>query len=138
MTARRGLALGLGLGLALALPALAQERQDPGLLRLEAALEKQLSRRKGALPLPWRESILTPASERLVWRARSLVVHPGGDVFRVALDPTTRWYFVVQANGGGRPRFFGPLEEAAMGVFVESFAAPKKAAPAPAKKPALR
>jgi len=108
------------------------EDSDVGLARLEAVLERQLGRRKGALPLPWRESILTPATARLVWHARSLSVRLGGDVFRVALDPVTRWYFVAQVpQGSVRPRFFGPIEETIEGSFVEAFAA----APTPSAPP---
>jgi len=109
------------LALACAFPVAAQDSRDAGLVRLEALLQAQLSRPKGALPLPWRESILTPDPGRLVWRSRSLTVRPGGDVFRVALDPVTRWYFVAQAAGGSaRPRFFGPIEETSEGQFVEA------------------
>ena len=84
-------------------------------------LEKQLQRRKNALPLPWREAILAPATARLVWHPRSLALRPGGDSFRVAFDPQTQWYFVAQISSGGeQPRYFGPIAEKSTGVFAEA------------------
>ena len=124
MTARRRarrllclLALTAGVG------APAQGQRDAGLDRLAALLERQLSQRKGALPLPWRESIIDPVASRLVWYPRSVVTRAtGGDAYRAAFDPSTRWYFVARVpKAGGRLQYFGPLEAVAKGVFVEAF-----------------
>lgn len=114
--------------LAASLPARGAEG-GAGLARLAALVEKHLAAKgKGksaAAALPWRESILTPDTSRLVWYGRSLVARPGAETtYRVALDPATRWYFVAQVpKGGTRPRYFGPLEESDKGGFVEAFAA---------------
>lgn len=111
-----------------------------GLDRLARVLEKQLALAKGDA-LPWRESILVPATARLVWRPAGVRARPGGDAFRPAFDPLTHWYFVaLVAQGSDKPRFFGPLEETRPGVFVESFGVPPapaaSAAPAAAAAPA--
>jgi len=142
MTTRRSMALMLmracaGAAFGLLRPSNAQgQGDDGGLLRLWSVLQKQLARRKDALPLPWRESIVTPSTARVVWYARSLSMRAGGDSFRVGFDPTTRWYFVAQAPAGGlMPRFFGPLEEDGKGVFVETFAPPSRQARPVARKP---
>jgi hypothetical protein len=129
--------LGVFLGMPLAPAAWSQDDVDAGLKRLAVVLEAQLARRPGALPLPWRESIVAPAKARLVWFARSLVARSAPGSFRVAVDPLTRWYFVAHARGEGAPlQFFGPLEETRKGVFVESLAT--SAASAPASAPGKR
>lgn len=101
----------------------AQDGRDAGLAALAALLEKQLARKKGALPLPWRESILDPDRSRLVWHARNLSSAAApGDLFRVAYDPLTRWFFIVRVpRGGARARTYGPLEGQPKGGFVEAF-----------------
>jgi hypothetical protein len=111
------------LALAVSLGATAQDRRDEGLSRLAAMLDKQLSLRKGALPLPWSESILDPRASRLVWYPRSLTTRASkGDAYRVAFDPVTHWYFVARVpKGGGRLQYFGPLEAGDKGSFVEAF-----------------
>ncbi len=115
----------LALALVLARPVRAQGPDGGGLARLAAVLEKQWSGRKGPLALPWKESILTPATARLVWYPRRLAPRPGGDAVRLAFDPLTQWYFVAQVSAGSpRPRYFGPLEERGKGHFVEAFDAP--------------
>ena len=111
------------LALAASLGASAQGQRDDGLGRLASVLEKQLSQRKGALPLPWRESILDPVASRLVWYPRSVATRATkGDAYRAAFDPVTRWYFVARVpKAGGRLQYFGPLEAGAKGAFVEAF-----------------
>ena len=107
--------------------------------RLWEVLEKQLQRPGSALPLPWREAILLPATARLVWHPRSQAARAGGEVFRVAIDPLTQWYFVAQVPAdGARPRYFGPIVEAGPGVFVEAIGSTAAPASAPAGKPARR
>ncbi|MEO8124657.1 MAG: hypothetical protein ABI633_11465, partial [Burkholderiales bacterium] len=107
--------------------------------RLEQILETQLARGKGALPLPWSETILQPDTARFVWRAHSLSAPKGGGVFRVAIDPPTRWYYIGQAGTAGAPlTLYGPIEEAAKGRFIDALASARavsSAAP-PAAKPA--
>lgn len=106
----------------------AQQGRDEGLAALAALLEAQLARRKGALPLPWRESIVDPERSRLVWHQRSLTTAAApGDTFRVAYDPATRWYFVVRVGkGAASTRTYGPLERQAKGGFVEAFGRPAR------------
>lgn len=127
MTPERRHVLGLA-ALAALVPAFAQDGRDEGMAVLAAQLEKQLTRRKGALPLPWRESILDPDRARLVWHPRNYgTPAAAGDVFRVAFDPVTRWYFVVRVpKGGARTQYFGPFERQAKGGVVEAFAKPVK------------
>ncbi|MCO5124012.1 MAG: hypothetical protein M9915_09765 [Rhizobacter sp.] len=99
-------------------------RDNPGLRRLEAVLEKQLDRGKRALPLPWRETILEPDTARLVWWPRTLRSPAGAGGYRVALDPPTRWYYIAWTGAaGGRLTFYGPLEESAKGSFVDALTA---------------
>ncbi len=108
---------------------------DGGLKRLWAALEKRLQQPRNALPLPWREAFLPPATARLVWHARSLTARTGGASFRVAIDPLTQWYFVAEVPADGvQPRYFGPIAEAEPGVFVEAIASVAASARAPKKK----
>lgn len=91
---------------------------DPGLQRLEATLATQLARGRDALPLPWRETILKPNTARLVWRAHSLSAPKEGDIFRVAIDPPTRWYYIGRIPRAGMLlTLYGPLEEGAKGTF---------------------
>ena len=127
LLARRRL-LGALLGFAAGPGALAQEGRDEGLAALAALLEAQLARRKGALPLPWRESIVDPDRSRLVWYQRSFgSAAAPGDTFRVAFDPATRWYFVVRVSkGSARTKTFGPLERQPKGGFVEAFGRPAR------------
>lgn len=127
-------------GVAQETPAHAVGRDDPGLQRLEAALERQLALGKSALPLPWRETILEPDKARLVWRAHSLSAPNGADSFRVAIDPPTRWYYIGQAGHAGAPlTLYGPLEESATGGFVDALAAAGAQTPtAPQAKPASK
>lgn len=104
-------------------------RDEPGLRRLEAVLEKRLDQGKSALPLPWHETILKPKTARLVWRPRTLPSPAGVGGFRVAIDPPTRWYFVAGTGSAGAPlTFYGPLEEGAKGAFVEALATTAPAA----------
>ncbi len=99
-------------------------RDDPGLRRLEAVLEKQLDLGKNALPLPWRVTILKPNTARLVWWPRTLPSPAGTGGFRVAIDPPTRWYYIAWTGDVGAPlTFYGPLEEGAKGAFVDALAA---------------
>lgn len=116
------------LGCASATRALAQAGRDEGLAALAALLEAQLARRKGALPLPWRESIVDPDRARLVWHPRSFVSTAApGDTFRVAFDPATRWYFIVRVSKApARSKTFGPLERQAKGGFAEAFGRPAR------------
>ena len=128
-------------GVAQQTPPRAVDRDEPGLQRLEAALEKQLALGKSALPLPWRETILAPDKARLVWRAHSLSAPSGAESFRVAIDPPTRWYYIGQVGRAGAPlTLYGPLEESAKGGFVDALASAGAQAPAasqavPASKP---
>ena len=92
-----------------------------GLARLAIVLEKELSRHRKAVGLPWKDSIVTPAASRVVWYPRRIGAKTGGEVYRVGFDPLTRWYFVAQVSEGSvRPRYYGPLDEAARGQFVEA------------------
>ena len=113
----------------------APDGEDGGLKRLWAVLEVQLQRPRKALPLPWREAFLPPATARLVWHPRSMPARSGDARFRVAIDPLTQWYFVAQASSGGaQPRYFGPIAESSPGVFVDAIGS----ADAPAKQPARK
>lgn len=102
-------------------------RNDPGLLRLEAALGKQLA--AGNTALPWSETILAPDKTRLVWRPRSLRAPKGRERFRVAIDPPTRWYYVGRVGRDGSLTLYGPIDERAKGRFVDALG--PAAGPAP-------
>lgn len=93
-------------------------RNDPGLLRLEAALGKQLA--AGNTALPWSETILAPDKSRLVWRPHSLRAPKGRERFRVAIDPPTRWYYVGRVGRDGSLTLYGPIDERAKGRFVDA------------------
>ena len=126
MTPSRRAVLGALLAGAASAGSLAQEGRDEGLAALAAQLEAQLARRKGALALPWHESIIDPDRSRLVWHQRTLTSAAApGDSFRVAFDPVTHWYFVVRVSKGtARTKTFGPLERLPKGGFVEAFGQP--------------
>ena len=61
---------------------------DGGLKRLWALLEKRLQQPRNALPLPWREVLVPPATARLVWHPRSLTARAGAATLAMASTNT--------------------------------------------------
>jgi hypothetical protein len=98
------------------------------LVRLEAAIGRQLASKRPSPVVSWREGFVTPEIDQLVWGARVQRVPGGAATYRAAVDPRTRWYYVTRAEPGKPVQFFGPLEELYDGTFVDAFAAPPGAA----------
>jgi hypothetical protein len=97
-------------------------RQPPhvaALARLHAELRSHLVQNGSRAPLPWRDAVVMPETEQLVWSPRTLRWNKGRVTFRVALDPGTRWYYVARADRRGPTRYFGPIDQRADGSFVD-------------------
>jgi hypothetical protein len=108
-------------------PAVRPERYAAPLVRLEVALSRQLVSKRRSPVVSWREAAVSPELDQLVWGKISQRVPGGSAVYRAAVDPRTRWYYVTRAETHKPVQFFGPLEELADGVFVDAFAAPSRA-----------
>lgn len=89
------------------------------LSKLHAELRRHLLQYGSRAPLPWREAVVMPDTDQLVWSNRVLRWNKGRFTFRVALDPGTRWYYVIRADRRGPARYFGPIDELADGRFVD-------------------
>ena len=108
-------------------PAVRPERYAAALVRLEAALARQLASKRRSPVVTWREAAVSPELDQLVWGQGAQRVSGGSAVYRTAVDPRTRWYYVTRAETNKPVQFFGPLEELVDGVFADAFAAPSKA-----------
>ena len=109
-------------------PAVRPERHAAALVRLESALGRQLASKRRSPVIMWREAVVSPELDQLVWGQSAQRVPGGSAVYRAAVDPRTRWYYVTRAESNKPVQFFGPLEELVDGVFADAFAAPSKAA----------
>lgn len=103
---------------------------EAGLLRLEGALRAKLARAAGSGDEWWVEALMSPDSAYLLWSPRPAKADPD-TTYRVAIDIRTRWYYVAKADGAGATSYFGPLDEANQGEFVDVVAAAPSAPPAP-------
>ena len=108
-------------------PAVRPERYAAALTRLEAALSRQLLSKRRSPVVTWREAAVSPELDQLVWGKLGQRVPGGSAVYRAAVDPRTRWYYVTRDETHKPVQFFGPLEELADGVFADAFAASSKA-----------
>jgi hypothetical protein len=108
-------------------PSVRPERYAAPLVRLEVALSRQLVSKRRSPVVSWRESAVSPELDQLVWGKVGQRVPGGSAVYRAAVDPRTRWYYVTRAETSKPVQFFGPLEELADGIFVDAFAPPSKA-----------
>jgi hypothetical protein len=109
-------------------PAVRPERYAAPLVRLEVALSRQLVSKRRSPVVTWREAAVSPELDQLVWGKVAQRVPGGSAVYRTAVDPRTRWYYVTRAESQRPVQFFGPLEELADGIFVDAFATPSKTA----------
>jgi hypothetical protein len=107
-------------------PAVRPERYAAALVRLEAALGRQLASKRRSPVVTWREAAVSPELDQLLWGQGAQRVAGGSAVYRAAVDPRTRWYYVTRAETNKPVQFFGPLEELADGIFADAFAAPSK------------
>jgi hypothetical protein len=108
--------------LAVLLPALGRAAPEPAnvaLRKLEAELRHHLEQNGSGAPMPWRDAVVMPDTERLVWGARTLRWSKGRLTYRVALDPSTRWYYVIRADRRGPAQYFGPIDQLPDGRFVD-------------------
>lgn len=87
--------------------------------RLHAELRRHLLQHGSRAPLPWRDAVVVPDPEQLLWSARTLRWNKGRTTYRVALDPDTRWYYVVRVDRRAPARYFGPIDQLADGSFVD-------------------
>jgi hypothetical protein len=99
-------------------PSAAARRDQAALRELGTELRRHLQQRGSRAPLPWREAVLEPDADQLVWGG-SLRWNKGRVTYRVAFDPVTRWYYVVRADKRGPTLFFGPIDHNAEGQFVD-------------------
>jgi hypothetical protein len=97
----------------------AQPPHAAALGKLEAELRRHLRQHGGRAPLPWRDAVVMPDTEQLVWSTRALRWNKGRVTFRVALDPSTRWYYVIRSDRRGPEQYFGPIDELPDGRFVD-------------------
>jgi hypothetical protein len=93
---------------------------EAGLLRLEGALRAKLAGAAGSGDEWWGEALVAPDSAYLLWSPRPAKSESNA-IYRVAIDIRTRWYYVVKADGAGAggASYFGPLDEANQGEFVD-------------------
>jgi hypothetical protein len=97
---------------------------EAALRRLEASVRERLARTKGRPTLGWLDALRPPDADRLAWGARTVrLPAERGRSWRVAIDLRTQWFYVAEAGGAAPPRFFGPIDEAREGVFVDVGAA---------------
>jgi hypothetical protein len=87
--------------------------------KLHAELRRHLLQNGSRAPMPWRDAVVMPDTEQLVWSTRVLRWNKGRITYRVALDPNTRWFYVVRADRRGPARYFGPIDQLADGSFVD-------------------
>jgi hypothetical protein len=118
----RGWLVAAALLASLARPAPALEPvkvQAHALRQLHEQLRTHLMQHGSAAPMPWRDALVLPDEERLVWGPRPLRWNKSRFKYRAALDPQTSWFYVIKTERDGTPQYFGPLEEAADGQFVD-------------------
>jgi hypothetical protein len=129
--AARSLALAVAFvaGIAGAQTAARQAQQKAALLRFEEALHKEVALKRGTPAVSWREALVRPDADRLLWGERPTRVPGAMPLYRAGFDPRTRWYYVARTVGG-RVQYFGPLEEIG-GDYVDVF-------PEPPEPPASR
>jgi hypothetical protein len=106
----------------------AQARDREALLRFEEALHKEVAQARGTPAVGWREAIVPPDVDRLIWGERVTRVPGARPVYRAAFDPRTRWYYVTRTVGGNPPQYFGPIDEVGEGEYADVFAAQPAAA----------
>jgi hypothetical protein len=93
--------------------------QEAALQKLHADMRRHLYQKGSLAPMPWREAIVIPDDTTLVWGPRAQRWNKGRLSYRVAVDPKTRWYYVVKTDSRGNALYFGPIEETADGSFVD-------------------
>jgi hypothetical protein len=96
-----------------------QRSNEAALRRLEAAVAERLNAGDGRGRVRWREAVLPPDPDYLVWSPRTLRSPTRDESWRLAVDIRTRWYYAARVQGRGRPVFVGPLDETRPGVFAD-------------------
>lgn len=96
-----------------------QRTHDAALRRLEAVVQDRLDADKGRGRLRWREVVLPPDGDYLVWSPRTARSRQRGETYRIAIEIRTRWFYVARVERGQKPVFLGPLEEGRRGRFSE-------------------
>jgi hypothetical protein len=113
-----------------AAPARAKAQQQlAALARFEEALLKEVAQARGTPAVHWRETIVRPDPERLIWGEKTTRVPGFMPLYRAALDPKTRWFYVTRSVGEASPRYFGPIDEVSEGLYEDVFPAPAASAP---------